>query len=787
MNNNFNHIENKQIDNHPEINSNDYSQNRQASAKIQPAIKRLQEIIQTVSLRTKFLIATSGLILLLGILIINITQNTLTNHLETEFENKGKYIAHYIAAESISLISTGNFIDMKLLLNERKKKDEDIEYIFILDGKNKILAHTFRESFPAELIESNPLVKGQSYSLKHVDMDKRTYDDIAVPIFNGDIGVVRLGLSEQSIMNSIDHIVRIIMAIILGGLISGGAITVFIFTRVTRPIRELTRGVEKIGCGELGYRVNVGRNDEIGHLAASFNNMVENLEKSKDNLMEMNMSLELQITERKQIEEILLQNKNDWEDTFNTITDMITIHDSEFNIIHANRAAAEILKLPLPELTKAKCFRYYHGTESPPQQCSSCDSLKTGLPVAFEVFEPYLNKYIEIRAMPRIDKNNELVGLIHVVRDISDKKKNEDKIKKQFSYINSLHTIDKAISSSLDLSITLNILLEQVLNQLRIDAASVLLFNPHSHSLEYAAGKGFRTDIIKSSSLRLGKGYAGRAAIERKPLVINDFMKPPDGILSTSLIKAEGFMAYIATPLIAKGEVKGVLEIYHRSAREHDPEWMDFLKTLAGQAAIAIDNANMVEDLHHTYEDLIMAYESTIDGWSRALDFRDNETEGHSQRVTELTLKLSSRMGIKNEELMHIRRGALLHDIGKLGVPDGVLLKPGKLTEEEWVLMKRHPVIAYEILSPISFLRPALDIPYYHHEKWDGTGYPTGLKGEQIPISARIFALVDIFDALISDRPYRGAWQLDKVLEYIRSISGTHLDPKVVDEFFSIM
>ncbi|MDP3111906.1 MAG: HD-GYP domain-containing protein, partial [Thermodesulfovibrionales bacterium] len=181
------------------------------------------------------------------------------------------------------------------------------------------------------------------------------------------------------------------------------------------------------------------------------------------------------------------------------------------------------------------------------------------------------------------------------------------------------------------------------------------------------------------------------------------------------------------------------------------------------------------------------AYDTTIEGWSKALDYRDKETEGHSQRVTEITIEIARAEGMSEEELVHIRRGALLHDIGKLGVPDSILLKPGKLTEEEWALMKKHPVIAYELLSPVTFLRPALDIPYYHHEKWDGTGYPQGIKAEQIPLAARIFAIVDVWDALRSDRPYRPAWTVEKTREYIISLKGIQFDPGLVELFFKVI
>jgi HD-GYP domain-containing protein (c-di-GMP phosphodiesterase class II) len=183
----------------------------------------------------------------------------------------------------------------------------------------------------------------------------------------------------------------------------------------------------------------------------------------------------------------------------------------------------------------------------------------------------------------------------------------------------------------------------------------------------------------------------------------------------------------------------------------------------------------------------MIAYDATIAGWSHAMDLRDKETEGHTQRVTEMTVQLARKMNIDPQELVHIRRGALLHDIGKLGVPDQILLKPGTLTEAEWEIMRQHPVYALNMLTPITHLRPALDIPYCHHEKWDGTGYPRNLKGEQIPLSARLFTVVDVWDALGSDRPYRKAWPEEKTLKYIREESGRHFDPQVVDAFLRLI
>jgi HD-GYP domain-containing protein (c-di-GMP phosphodiesterase class II) len=194
----------------------------------------------------------------------------------------------------------------------------------------------------------------------------------------------------------------------------------------------------------------------------------------------------------------------------------------------------------------------------------------------------------------------------------------------------------------------------------------------------------------------------------------------------------------------------------------------------------------MFTDLQRSNEELALAYEAAIEGWARALELRDKETEGHTRRVTDTTIKLAQAMGITDPALRHMYRGALLHDIGKMGIPDSILRKPEALTPEELDIMQQHPAYAYELLKGISYLREDLDIPYCHHEKWDGTGYPRGLKGEEIPLSARIFAVADVYDALTSDRPYRKGWGHARTLEYIQLESGSHFDPEVVEAFLKL-
>lgn len=354
------------------------------------------------------------------------------------------------------------------------------------------------------------------------------------------------------------------------------------------------------------------------------------------------------------------------------------------------------------------------------------------------------------------------------------------KIQRNLEHMTALVEIDRAINFSFDLNLSLTTLLTHVIIQLGADAADVLLLNPKSLSLEYIAGRGFNTKSIEQACQPLGEGYAGRAAKERTLVHIPDLAKAQDAFLRRILLAGEHFVNYYGVPLIAKGQVVGVLEVFDRTRLVRDAEWLEFLEALAAQAAIAIDNVSLFENLQRSNAELFQAYNATIEGWSRALELRDNETEGHTRRVAELTVKLARLFGLSDAELVQVRWGVLLHDIGKMGIPDEILLKHEPLSEAEWVVMKKHTIYAYEMLSPICYLRPALDIPCAHHEKWDGSGYPFGLKGEQIPLVARIFAVVDVWDALRSDRRYRSSWSVKKVRTHLRSLAGTHFDPRVV-------
>jgi PAS domain S-box-containing protein len=376
--------------------------------------------------------------------------------------------------------------------------------------------------------------------------------------------------------------------------------------------------------------------------------------------------------------------------------------------------------------------------------------------------------------------------VLSFVCDISERYQAEEKFQRQLHRISVLREIDTIIASSLDLHMSLGVLLEYALSELEVDAADILVYDPTIMMLDVIARRGFRTKVASFSKRTLSSSFAGEAAMEGKQIFISSI----DGSERKRILPAsedEGFSSYMALPLIARGETKGVLELFHRSPLSGNEEWMGFADALAGQAAIAIENITLFQNLKKANIDLSIAYDTTLEGWSKALEFFDHDTEGHTRRVTDLTMRLAAALHVPDIQLVHMRRGALLHDIGKMAIPGEILNKRGKLTDEETQIVQQHPQAAYKLLSPIPFLRLALDIPYCHHERWDGSGYPRGLKGEEIPLAARIFSVVDVWDALTSDRPYRKAWTRQETLDYILSESGRFFDPDVVGVFSQIV
>jgi PAS domain S-box-containing protein len=328
-----------------------------------------------------------------------------------------------------------------------------------------------------------------------------------------------------------------------------------------------------------------------------------------------------------------------------------------------------------------------------------------------------------------------------------------DQTERRLNQLTSLNKIDRAMTSSADLRVILDVVVEQVMGLSHLDAAAVLLLNPHANRLEYIAARGLKANQAVHSRVSLADDcLPSRALREHRHIYVPDLNLAETDLINLGELVSQGFVSYLAEPLEAKGKSLGVLEGYSRTPLPLGSDLLEFFAGLAGQAAIAIDHTALSDDLRRSHQDLTLAYDATLEGLARTMELRDYETQGHSERVTEMSVRLAQRLGMSGQELDHLRRGALLHDIGKIGIPDSILLKPGPLDEAQWEVMRQHPEKAFRLLAPIAYLKPALDIPYCHHEKWDGSGYPRGLAGETLKEEA-----------------------------------GKHFDPRVVEAFLKIL
>ena len=315
------------------------------------------------------------------------------------------------------------------------------------------------------------------------------------------------------------------------------------------------------------------------------------------------------------------------------------------------------------------------------------------------------------------------------------------------------------------------------------DLASLVILRDPDDRLDVVARTGFQDASALSDGLSLGQGCAGRAILERRTI---EFSLPDTGSAEPSLIAymtSNGFHSYRVSPIVVGDKAVGAIELFDRGSTIIRDDLLDTIMAIL--AAAASSNRLLIES-NDSNEALAKSYDATLKAWVRMLELRDQETEGHSRRVTSMTMELAKAMGLNPDSYDDLRRGALLHDIGKMGIPDSILLKPGKLDDSEMELMKKHPELAYRMLAKVGFLEKASEIPYCHHEKWDGTGYPRGLKGTEIPLGARIFAIVDVWDALCSDRPYRKAMPANEAVAVIAEGSGCHFDPLVAKVFLNL-
>ena len=361
-----------------------------------------------------------------------------------------------------------------------------------------------------------------------------------------------------------------------------------------------------------------------------------------------------------------------------------------------------------------------------------------------------------------------------------------DYLKVRQSQLGALMGVGRVINSSLGLNRVLEEVMDTLIELMRAERGFLMLRESSTGELAVRIARGIAHINLDEESFKVSRTIVTRVAESGEPILTTNAQDDPR-FNSQLSIAAFQLRSILCAPLKIKNELIGVIYVDNRARsgifQENE---LGMIKAFADQAAVAIDNAQLFENLQASNRELQDAYQATLEGWVQALDMRDKETEGHTQRVTILTERLARAMGVEGDALINIIRGALLHDIGKMAIPDGILLKPDKLTDEERALIQKHPQYAYDMLKRIDFLLPAIDIPYCHHEKWDGTGYPRGLKGEMIPFAARIFPVIDVWDALISDRPYRKALPHPEVRAYIEAESGKHFDPRVVEAFLAL-
>jgi GAF domain-containing protein len=351
--------------------------------------------------------------------------------------------------------------------------------------------------------------------------------------------------------------------------------------------------------------------------------------------------------------------------------------------------------------------------------------------------------------------------------------------------LTSLLEVSKALASSLELDVVLQTAIESAVTALGLETGAIYLLEGDELRLG-ATTPPLPPDFpegLRRASMS-DHPHLHASIRDGRPLFLADALVAPLTEPERAVVEARHLRSLLFVPLLLQGSALGALIVGSQNdLRPLEEGQVDLCLMLAAEIALAATNAKLFASVERARNELTAAYDATLLGWSLALEMRDEETNGHTERVTRATVELAAAMGVPLEDLPHIRRGALLHDIGKMVVPDRILHKAGPLTAEEWEIMRRHPEHARAFLDQIDYLAPALEIPYCHHERWDGTGYPRGLRGEEIPLPARIFAVVDVYDALTSDRPYRPARSREEAIAYIREESGRHFDPAVVRAF----
>jgi PAS domain S-box-containing protein/putative nucleotidyltransferase with HDIG domain len=518
------------------------------------------------------------------------------------------------------------------------------------------------------------------------------------------------------------------------------------------------------------------------------------------------------VTEQRQAEKFLQESELRFRQLAESVREVFWLVDAPSQkILYVSPSYEQVYRRPCAEFYQNPFdfLNVVHPEDAPGLERACFALMETGMPLneEYRVLHPGgEQRWVWARAYPVKDASGQVVLISGVAEDITERKLAEQMIRDGYLRLEQslgrmtiLRSIDTAITTHNELPVVAAAILSYMTDLEEIDGAILYTPTPSGARMlpTLAAEPQMHLQMVGQSGLILGALAAQAQSWEQQTAAgvfrraqaeyIEDLCA--DGQPGAALFSEQtGFRACAALPLMSRDEIKGVLHLFRAQPllAAQNGDWQHFLESLALQMAIAIDNVDMFENLKRSNRELTKAYEETIKGWAQALELRDKETRGHGERVTHQSEKLARALGMSEEDLLHFRRGVLLHDIGKMGVPDKILNKPDDLTSDEWVIMRQHPGYGYEMLSHIEYLRPALDVVYYHHEKWDGSGYPSGLRGEDIPLTARIFAVVDVYDALTTRRPYRPAWPKSDALTFIRQQAGKHFDPAVAEAFLDL-
>jgi PAS domain S-box-containing protein len=486
------------------------------------------------------------------------------------------------------------------------------------------------------------------------------------------------------------------------------------------------------------------------------------------------------ITEQKKTNQALQEGERKFRELFQANRDGIAViqlqpDQGPARFLELNRAAHEMLGYTRDEMLQLLPSAIEPDL-TPEKQIKRQCQLETGGLAAFDTVLIHKDgRLVDAEFAAQVVQYGGQLAVMNIVRDISDRKQHERELQ-------AISSLSAAMRTAPTRGAMLPIIVEKLGQLLQCQSIVIQIIDPLTREAVYEAARG-PWSFIEGTRQPPDTGLNAVLNQTLKPYHNNHIQDDP------RLVAPDDFQARISalagTLLMVEDKIIGYIWIGRTS--DISESQVRILAAVADIAANAIRRATLHDQTVQAADDLSSSYDTTLEGWARALELRDHDTEGHTRRVVQMALDLAQAMGIGPEHLEDFRRGALLHDIGKIGIPDSILLKPGPLDTSEWELMRRHPEYAQELLQPIAYLHTAMDIPLWHHEKWDGTGYPRGLKGEAIPLAARIFALADVWDALISDRPYRKAWPIEKALEYISSQSGSHFDPQVVEVFLRLV